>query len=146
MKFKFLYLVFQYLNMSKIFSLSEASSIAIHAMVLVAKSKGSINVNKIAETTHTSRHHVAKVMQRLAKEDFISSTRGPSGGFILKKKAAEITFLDVYEAIEGKAEIAHCMFESTVCPFGQCIMNNITARISKEFVDYLRSQTLANYV
>jgi Rrf2 family protein len=139
-------LVFQYLNMSKLFSLSEASSIAIHAMVLVAKSEGSINVNTIAETTHTSRHHVAKVMQRLAKGDFISSTRGPSGGFVLKKESEGITFLDIYEAIEGKVEIAHCMFESTVCPFGQCIMNNITSRISKEFIDYLRSQTLANYL
>jgi len=70
--------------MPKLFSLSDASSIAIHAMVLVAKSEGMINVNKIAETTHTSRHHVAKVMQRLAKDGFITSTRGPSGGFILK--------------------------------------------------------------
>ncbi len=132
--------------MPKLFSLSDASSIAIHAMVLVAKSEGMINVNKIAETTHTSRHHVAKVMQRLAKDGFITSTRGPSGGFILKMTPEQISFLNIYESIEGKVEIAHCMFESPVCPFDKCIMNNITAKISHEFIDYLKSQTLNLYI
>lgn len=132
--------------MSKLFALSEASSIAIHAIVLVAKSEGLINVNQIAEATHTSRHHVAKVMQRLAKDNFISSTRGPSGGFILKKKPEEINFLDIYESIEGKAEIAHCLFQAPVCPMDKCLMNNITAKISKEFIDYLKSQSLNLYL
>jgi Rrf2 family protein len=132
--------------MPKLFSLSDASSIAIHAMVLVAKSEGMINVNKIAETTQTSRHHVAKVMQRLAKDGFITSTRGPSGGFILKMTPDQISFLNIYESIEGKVEIAHCMFESPICPFDKCLMNNITAKISHEFIDYLKSQTLNLYL
>jgi Rrf2 family protein len=132
--------------MAKLFSLSEASSIAIHAMVLVAKSEGLINVNKIAETTKTSRHHVAKVMQRLVKNGLITSSRGRSGGFILKKSAGEISFLNIYESIEGKAEIAYCLFQSPVCPLDHCIMNNITAKISKEFLDYLESQTLNLYL
>lgn len=132
--------------MAKLFSLSEASSIAIHAMVLVARSEGMINVNKIAETTKTSRHHVAKVMQRLAKEGLIGSGRGPGGGFILKKSAKEISFLNIYESIEGKAEIINCLFQSPVCTMNGCIMNGITAKISGEFLEYLKSQTLDKYV
>lgn len=132
--------------MAKLFSLSEASSIAVHAMVLVAKSDGSINVNKIAELTQTSKHHVAKVMQRLAKGGYITSSRGPSGGFTLKMAPSKISFLDIYESIEGKAEIAACLFESPVCVFSTCIMNNITAKISKEFLEYLKSQTLDKFV
>lgn len=138
--------VFNYQIMAKLFSLSEASSIAIHAMILVAKSEGVINVNKIAETTHTSRHHVAKVMQRLVKEGLIRSSRGPSGGFVLKKEADQISFLNIYESIEGKIEIAHCLFEAPVCPFDQCVMNNITAKISKEFMNYLEKQTLNLFI
>ena len=66
--------------MSKIVSLSEAASIAIHGMILVARSDKLVNVNKIAEINTSSRHHVAKVFQRLVKEGFINSNRGPSGG------------------------------------------------------------------
>jgi len=131
--------------MAKLFTLSDASSIAIHAMVMVAKSDVPLNVNQISEATSTSRHHVAKVMQRLVKDGFIASQRGPSGGFTLKKAAAEISFLDVYESIEGRIEIHTCMFETPVCPMDKCIMNGITAKMSQEFVQYLKSQTLATY-
>jgi len=132
--------------MAKLFNLSDASSIAIHAMVMVAKSGSPLNVIHISEATSTSRHHVAKVMQRLVKDGFISSQRGPTGGFMLKKQAAEISFLDVYESIEGKIEIHTCMFDTPVCPMEKCIMNSITQKISEEFVQYLKSQTLAMYV
>jgi Rrf2 family protein len=132
--------------MSKLFNLSDASSIAIHAMVMVAKSESPLNVVHIAEATSTSKHHVAKVMQRLVKEGFISSQRGPTGGFTLKKKASEITFLDVYESIEGKIEIHSCMFETPVCPMERCIMNNITQKMSEELVRYLKGQTLSMYI
>jgi Rrf2 family protein len=132
--------------MSKLFNLSDAASIAIHAMVLVAKSDRPLNVIQIAEATHTSKHHVAKVMQRLAKDNFVSSQRGPTGGFILKKAAEEINFLEIYESIEGHSEISHCLFNIPVCTFDKCIMNGITQKMSEEFINYLKSQTLSLYV
>ena len=132
--------------MSKIFNLSDAASIAIHAMVLVAKSGASINVNKISEATNTSKHHVAKVMQRLGKDNFVSSQRGPSGGFVLKKTATEITFLDIYESIEGKIEIERCVFNTPVCPFDKCIMNSISNKMAEDFIKYLKGQTLSMYM
>ncbi|HEY4787047.1 MAG TPA: Rrf2 family transcriptional regulator [Bacteroidales bacterium] len=132
--------------MAKLFNMSDASSIAIHAMVMVAKSGSPLNVIQISDATKTSRHHVAKVMQRLVKDGFINSQRGPTGGFTLKKPAGEITFLDVYESIEGKIEIHKCMFDTPVCPMNSCIMNNITQKMSEEFVQYLKDQTLAKYI
>lgn len=131
--------------MSKLFNLSDASSIAIHAMVMVARSEAALNVIQIADATSTSKHHVAKVMQRLVKDGFISSQRGPTGGFTLRKNPADISFLDIYESIEGKIEIHRCMFETPVCPMDKCIMNNITQKMSEEFVQYLKGQTLSMY-
>jgi Rrf2 family protein len=131
--------------MSKIFNISDAASIALHAMVLIAKKGDGINVIKIAEATNTSRHHVAKVLQRLAKEGLVNSQRGPSGGFTLKKDAAEISFLNIYESIEGKIELSKCMFNTPVCPLEKCMMNSITNKLSEEFIRYLKSQTLNLY-
>lgn len=80
--------------MSKIVTLSEAASIALHSMVLIAKSETKLNVNQISEAIDSSKHHVAKVMQRLAKEDFVASNRGPSGGFVLKRESFRNYFID----------------------------------------------------
>ena len=132
--------------MSRLVSLSEAASIAIHGVILIARSKVPLNVIQIAELTGTSRHHVAKVMQRLAKEGFISSQRGPSGGFMLKKQAAEVNFLDIYQAIEGKIEIPSCPMDKKVCPFDKCIMDNVMMRMTMEFSRYLENQNIADYL
>ncbi|TVR43550.1 MAG: Rrf2 family transcriptional regulator [Marinilabiliales bacterium] len=132
--------------MSKIVAISEAASIALHGMILIAKSNPSINVMQIAERTGASRHHVAKIMQRLAKNNYLSSHRGPSGGFMLRKKPEEITFLEIYEAIEGEIEVTPCPLDKPVCPFDKCIMNNVTNKMTNKFREHLEKQTLDQYI
>lgn len=133
--------------MSKIVTLSEAASIALHGMILVARAEDKmINVVKIAEATTSSKHHVAKVFQRLVKEGFIASHRGPTGGFTLKRKPEDITFLEIYEAIEGKIQIHSCPLDKQICPFDKCIMNNVTKKMTEDYRNYLETQTLDQYL
>ena len=132
--------------MAKIVTLSEAASIALHGMVLIAKDEQNTNVQTIAEQTTSSKHHVAKIMQRLVKDDYLESYRGPKGGFKLKKAPHEITFLDIYESIEGKIIASSCPLDKQICGFERCIMNNITLKMTVQFRDYMQSQTLADYL
>lgn len=132
--------------MSRILSLSEAASIAIHGMILVARSDKLVNVNQIAELTSSSRHHVAKVFQRLVKEGFINSNRGPTGGFALKMAPQDISFLTIYEVIEGKIEITVCPLDKPLCPFDKCIFNNKIRDLTIDFRTYLEEQTLDKYL
>ncbi|MDK2977602.1 MAG: hypothetical protein PWP52_316 [Bacteroidales bacterium] len=132
--------------MSKVVSMSEAASIALHGVILIAREKEGLNVLKIAERTNTSKHHVAKVMQRLVKAGYLTSHRGPTGGFELRKKPEDINFLEIYEIIEGAIEIGKCPMDKQVCPFDKCIMNNVTSKMTREFKEYLREQTVNQYL
>ena len=132
--------------MAKVFTLSEAASIALHGVILIAQEKEGLNVLKIAERTSTSKHHVAKVMQRLVKAGFLTSQRGPSGGFVLKKDSKNINFLDLYEVIEGPIEVGDCPMDKQVCPFDKCIMNNVTSKMTLDFKNYLKNQTVDKYL
>jgi len=133
--------------MAKIIHLTEAASIGLHGMILIAQSKDElINVNTIAEKMNSSRHHVAKVFQRLVKAGMLDSVRGPSGGFVLKKLPEEISFLNIFEAIEGELEEAECPNNHQICPFDKCIMNNVAKQMSIDFKKYLNSQLLVNYI
>jgi len=85
-------------------------------------------------------------MQRLSKEGFISSTRGPSGGFVISRDPSEISFLEIYESIEGKIEVSKCPMSKPVCPFDKCIMDNIYNRMTLEFRDYLKGQMVNDYL
>ncbi len=133
--------------MSKIFSFSEAASIGLHSMVLIAKSDQIINVSEIADAIGSSKHHIAKILQRLVKQGFINSLRGPTGGFSLRKKPFKISFLDIYEAIEGKISVSKCPLDKDKCPFDKdCIMNNVTAKMELEFKQYMQTQTLNKFI
>lgn len=129
--------------MSKPIQISEAATIGIHSLVLIANSDNNfMNVNVIADKTGASRNHIAKVMQILVKAGFLSSVRGPAGGFSLSKDPGEITMLEVYEAIEGKIIIKDCPFDQPICAFNKCLMGGIIHKVSAELVNYLKSHTL----
>jgi Rrf2 family protein len=126
--------------------LSEAVSIAIHGMVIIARNGNGINTVKIAEQTGLSKNHISKVLQRLVKNDLLKSVRGPLGGFILKKKPEEITLLNIFETIEGGLEATDCPFSYEICAFDKCLMGNVINKMTLEFRKYLKSQTLKEYM
>ncbi len=132
--------------MAKIVQISEAASLAIHAMVLIARAENQINVNVIADHTGASRNHLAKVMQRLVKDGYLKSTRGPLGGFVLNKKAKDINFLEIYESIEGTVLETTCPLDRPVCPFDKCLMGGLVTKLTNEFKDYMKGQTLDLYI
>ncbi len=132
--------------MSRVFNLSEAASIAIHSMVLVAASKGKTNVGVISERLNFSKHHVAKVMQRLVKVNILTSNRGPAGGFELARPASEIDLLEVYEAVEGKMVTNECPLGYDTCAFEKCILGSIAHDMNSNFKNYLKEHNLQYYV
>jgi len=132
--------------MSKIFALSEAASIAIHSAVVIARSPKGMNVVKIAEFTGFSKNHIAKVLQRLVKNDILKSVRGPAGGFTLKKLPGDVTLLSIYESIEGPIEISDCPLLNEICHFDRCLMGNVVNKLTTEFKKFLQEQTLENYL
>ncbi len=134
--------------MAHVIHFSEASFIALHGMVIVAQAKKNelVNVIHISEKLNSSKHHVAKVMQRLVKDGFLNSHRGPSGGFTLKIPAKKISLLALYESIEGKIDIGDCPLDNPVCKFDKCIFNNVTKKMTEEFVEYMSNETLEDFV
>ncbi|MCK9421058.1 MAG: Rrf2 family transcriptional regulator [Bacteroidales bacterium] len=132
--------------MSKIFALSEASSIAIHSMVLIARSESVLNAGKVANVTGFSKNHIAKVLQRLVKNDMLNSVRGPAGGFSLKKDPKSISLLDIYQTIEGNLDIGDCPLSYELCGFDLCLIGNVVNKLTAEFKKFLQEQTLQSYL
>lgn len=132
--------------MSKIFSLSEASSIAIHSMVLIARSENGINAVKIAEITGFSKNHIAKVLQRLVKVEMLKSVRGPSGGFSMRMDPKKVNLLDIYQAIEGQIDVNECPLSYELCGFDKCLMGTVVNKLTMEFKKFLAEQTLQKYL
>ncbi len=130
--------------MSGLVRVSEAASIAIHAMVLLATQPERIwPVKDLAATLGLSGAHLAKVMQRLAKAGLVVSSRGPSGGFRLARPAGEISLLVIHQSIEGPPRPAACLLPPEVCPGGSCCLGDVVARANADVTAALAQQDLA---
>jgi Rrf2 family protein len=132
--------------MARLVQLSEAASLGLHAMVLIAQSDVHVNVNTLAERMGASRNHLAKVLQQLVKYNFLKSVRGPSGGFLLNKPTTEITILDIYEAIEGRIDLHECPLDRKICPFNKCLMGGLIKDVTYQFKEYFQEQTLDKFL
>lgn len=115
-------------------------------MVLMAKKGGQSNVITISETMGFSKHHVAKVLQRLVKSGFLKSNRGPLGGFTINKPLSEISLLDLYESIEGKIAETDCPMDYHLCPFKDCLMGNMVNDVTLVLKDYMASKSIEYYI
>ena len=124
--------------------ISEATSLAMHSMVLIATRQGELlSAKEIASITGVSEAHLAKVLQRLSKANLLNSIRGPKGGFALTKLPAEITLLEIYETIEGELQQQGCPTNRSTCPFKACIFGGVLQKMTDQFYDYLQITTLA---
>ena len=124
--------------MPSFIKISEAASIALHAMSLLAHGgKGKLSVKEMAARLKVSEPHLSKVLQRLAKSGLVQSTRGPGGGFTLKRPAAEISLLQVYETIEGPIDHSRCLFNHPVCQGEQCVIGGLLEPVDRMALEYL---------
>lgn len=129
--------------MTPTLSISEAASLALHAMALLAsQNRRNLSAREMAAALRVSSHHLSKVMQRLARAGLVDSVRGPHGGFKLARRPASITLLQIYEAIEGALPAKQdCLLHKPAC-HGQCILGGLMNRMSSEVRDYLARTTL----
>jgi Rrf2 family protein len=130
----------------KILALSEANILSFHSVALIAAAgeKG-ISVNRIAELTLCSKHHLAKVMEKLLRSNLVYSTRGPLGGFHLTKPADKIFLLEIFEAINGKIdEVETSNLNKSASKAQISILENICDDLSKRFIDFLKNTKISD--
>jgi Rrf2 family protein len=111
--------------MGKLVNISEATSIAIHSLALIANNEQRVNATQIAQFTTFSRNHIAKILQVLTRHNYLESERGPAGGFRLNKNPQDICLLDIYELFEGKAVEHSCGIHYQKCNFSECVYGDI---------------------
>lgn len=79
---------------------------AVHILVLIALSEGSISSREIAKSTASSPSHIRSLMSLLSRAGIILSSQGKAAP-ALARKAEDITLLQIYQAMEGGTPLLH---------------------------------------
>ncbi|TCA26620.1 Rrf2 family transcriptional regulator [Rhizobium leguminosarum bv. viciae] len=67
-----------------------------------------LSTKALAELHGLPKEYLSKALQSLSQASLVETTLGPSGGYRLAKPPSDINFLEIVEAVEGKARSFTC--------------------------------------
>ncbi len=98
------------------FKLSTKGRYAVRAMYEIAKAyPNGLTLDQISDRQEISRVYLAQILNRLRQARLIKSSRGPGGGYVLRKFPEEISLYDILEPLEGPVCIASCIDPTEGC-------------------------------
>lgn len=107
-----------------------------------------VTITEIAEGYGISRSHLTKIVQELAAQGLLDTTRGRGGGMRLSKPAAEINLGAVVRATETDFTLVEC-FDPTLnqCRLSQhCRLKGVLGQALESYFAVLDGVTLADLV
>lgn len=126
---------------------------ALHCCaILVGLPEGRyLSTKALAELHGLPKEYLSKALQSLSQAGLVDTTLGPSGGYRLAMPPSEITFLDIVEAVEGKARTFVCSnirannpcLPKDHCDEGPCPVARVMWEADEAWRGKLRSVTLA---
>lgn len=103
-----------------------------------------VSLKEIADRENISKKYLEQIVPMLNRAGLLRTTRGNKGGYLLTKKADEITVGDILRATEGNlAPIACLEYEVNDCPRkSECSTLYVWEELYKHITDYLDGITI----
>ncbi|MFP3913528.1 MAG: RrF2 family transcriptional regulator [Actinomycetota bacterium] len=98
------------------FGLQRRTDLALSALRCLTRDGAPIPGPRLAESIGTTTSFLPQVMSPLIRAGWVTSERGPGGGYRLTEQSGTVTLLDVVEATEGPAETGRCVLRDAPCP------------------------------
>lgn len=121
---------------------------AVTAMLDLALSQGlgPINLAEISSRQGISLSYLEQLFSRLRKQGLVDSARGPGGGYLLGKPAADISVVDVIRAVDESFDATRCGGSKNCRGEERCITHDLWEGLSKQIADFLAGISLHDLV
>ena len=126
--------------------LTKRADYAIRAVLALSRAGDgeSLSARSIAADQRVPERFMSQVMRDLVRAGVVEGTVGRSGGYRLAKPSAEISLLDVVEAVEGDSRRRVCILRGGPCALDAvCDVHAVFAAAQDDVLGRLRTTTVA---
>lgn len=134
--------------------LSNTCKYAIRSLIYLANFSTptqKIGIKKISEDLQIPSPFLGKILQSLAREKILSSTKGPHGGFALGRKPEEISLYDIVVQVDGEDYFNNCIIRLEPC---SCFAEEITtcpvhrrfSNLRTDLIEFYQKTSLADII
>ena len=117
----------------------------LRAMVFLASMPAGevIPFREVARRMDVPEEFLAKILKTLVGKKLVLSARGARGGYQLARPAADISMLDVIEAVEGPVRVNVCQDNHDACKLSRaCTMYGVWKLGQERMLEVYRSARL----
>ena len=101
----------------------------------------------IAKDEEIPAHFLAKILQQLARKGYLRSTKGPNGGFCLKRKPEDLRLIDIVEAVDGPDRYGACIAGYSECSDrAGCPLHDGWKTLRSRMMEYLERNTVGGLI
>jgi Rrf2 family transcriptional regulator, iron-sulfur cluster assembly transcription factor len=134
--------------------LSNSCRYGIRAVIYLASQaseNGKIGIKQISTDLDLPTPFLAKILQQLAKQKILNSSKGPHGGFSLLKDPRNITLLDIVNTIDGYDTFTNCVMHKGTCEGVNaekkiCPLHDDYEKTRSELIRLFRNKTIYDLV
>ena len=128
--------------MLRVTKLTDYASVVL--TVLASDPAAVLSASELAERAGLEVPTVAKLLKPLAQAGLVEGFRGANGGYKLARDAADISLVEIVEAMEGPLGMTECSVHSGQCGIeDSCGVRANWRRINDVVADALRGVSLA---
>ena len=115
---------------------------------LSGKEQGTVVPRReIAAAMEIPAQFLGKIAQQLARESIIEIIQGPKGGFRLLVNPAQVSLLEVVEAVVGEIFLNDCLMRPNACSrVNSCAVHQVWQKARTQLRETLGSATFAELV
>lgn len=128
-----------------VMQLTQYTDFGLRTLVALALNPGDMQtVTEISRAYGISRHHLVKVVARLAEKGYIETARGKGGGMRLARPPAEIRVGAVVRDLEAELGVVECLTaDGGACVITPaCRLKSVLREATQSFLDTLDRHTL----
>lgn len=127
--------------------LTTHTDFALRTLMYLGTTAKRATAAEVAELYGVSTHHMAKVVNQLARLGYVRSIRGIGGGIELARRPEEIRLGDVIQELEGNMHLLECVATEGLCAIESfCKLKGTLAEAERVQLAYLNTKSLADVV
>ena len=107
---------------------------------------GPVSLAEISTRQEISLSYLEQLFSKLRKNDLVTSTRGPGGGYSVARELSQVAVSQIIGAVNETVDATQCAGKENCHSHGRCLTHDLWEGLSEQIEEFLSSVSLQDMI